>query len=122
MEKRIMTYTCLVSAIIACGCAKQPANAPHGGGNETRHLVLDLSRLASLPVTDEHPAGAGDIQRLHLGNWTDVASDGPRFFLWRDHSGNMWIMKSGEFSGETRWFGPFERLEHGGITIRNNGS
>ena len=113
-----------VAALAACclfgfapaGCAPQRVEQTGRSAQEKPVLVIDVPALHSLPFSHQKPSSGGETELFHISHPTDIASDLPRYFLWREKdTGKMWVMAAGGFAARTKWFGPFTRLGEAGI-------
>ncbi len=104
-------------SVLACVCncvTRSPSEADTAVGGDANLIPAEptakhpLERaLAQLPSVNGPPSSEKDFDMIPLSGPEDLVYDGFWYFLWIDRAtDNVWLMKTGGFTGATEWYGP----------------
>lgn len=114
---KILTYIFTICLIIGCGDNK----CDLFGDSISNKFIVDILSKENLskvcidwPATNRRPSQKGTFEIEHIPQKTDLASDLPRFMLYRDPNIDcFWVMVSGGIDGKHEWKGPLSVNKHG---------
>jgi len=116
-----MTYkhllpACMLACLLAAGCgagAHEVALPQEEYPCTSYDLAQALGRLnlwrveQEWPGMESPPEGVEDLEMQPIPQATDVATDLPRYFLYKDRSKRQfYVLRSGTATQPARWFGP----------------